>query len=271
MILNVHHSTTYNYFEPVQNSIQIIRLTPFNNKRQHVINWSLQIPGHANQNIDWFGNITHCINVPPMLTEIEIAATGMVEVFQSCPNPDLGTLPALYYLQNTHLTQTNSHMQQLSADIYQNKDLAGFSKLPADEILSSLQKLSKLILDKIKYTRNVTNSATTAIDAFNLGMGVCQDHAHIFLACSRFLGIPSRYVSGYLHTEDTSHLASHAWAEVWIDSAWHSFDISNQCSAGEKHIELAYGLDYLDACPIRGSRIGGGEERLFVLSLVTNQ
>ena len=78
-------------------------------------------------------------------------------------------------------------------------------------------------------------------------------------------------MSGYLHTDDTSHLASHAWAEAWVNNAWHSFDISNQCPAGEQHIELAYGLDYLDACPIRGSRVGGGQEQMVVFSLVTDQ
>lgn len=270
MILNVHHSTTYRYFEPVQKSIQIIRLTPFNNIRQRVIHWKLQIPGHANQNIDWFGNITHCVNIPNMLTEIEIIATGQVEVLSSRPNPELGTLPTAYYLRDTHLTERNSDMQNIALSVNSQPDVALSTQTP-DTILTALQQLSALILNKVIYTRDVTNSATTAIDAFNLSSGVCQDHAHIFLACARFLGVPARYVSGYLRTDDISHLASHAWAEVWVDQAWYSFDISNQCQAGESHIELAYGLDYLDASPIRGSRIGGGEERLFVLSKVTDQ
>ena len=81
------------------------------------------------------------------------------------------------------------------------------------------------------------------------------------------LGMPARYVIGYLHTSD----ASHAWAEVWLNNAWRSFDISNQRQAGERHVELAYGLDYLDASPIRGSRVGGGEEQLSVISLVSDQ
>jgi len=270
MILNVHHSTKYSYLEPVHKSIQIIRLTPFNNHRQKVIKWVLQIPGHANKNIDWFGNITHCVNVPAMLTEIEIIATGKVEVFPTLPNPELGTLPALYYLRETSLTELDQDMKNLALSTNLNSNLALDSQ-SVDEILQALGRMSTLILNQVTYKGGVTDSNTTAIDAFKLGAGVCQDHAHIFLACSRFLGIPSRYVSGYLHTDDTSHLASHAWVEVWLNNAWYSFDISNQCQADEKHIELAYGLDYLDASPIRGSRIGGGEERLVVLSLVTDQ
>ncbi|MCC2625586.1 MAG: transglutaminase [Burkholderiales bacterium] len=270
MILNVHHSTKYSYLEPVHKSIQIIRLTPFNNHRQKVITWALNIPGHANKNIDWFGNITHCVNIPSMSTEIEIIATGKVDVSHAMPNPELGTLPALYYLRETPLTELNPDMKILALSVASNKD-KGLMAGSLQEILLALSELSALILKYVAYSSGVTNSKTSAIDAFKLGKGVCQDHAHIFLACSRFLGVPSRYVSGYLHTDDTSHLASHAWAEAWINNAWHSFDISNQCSADEKHIELAYGLDYLDASPIRGSRIGGGEERLFVLSLVTDQ
>lgn len=270
MILNVHHSTKYSYLEPVHKSIQIIRLTPFNNHRQKVIKWVLQIPGYANKNIDWFGNVTHCVNIPTMLTEIEIIATGKVEVFPSRPNPELGTMPELYYLRETSLTAINQDMKNLALSTNLNSNSA-LSTQTTEEILQALQRLSALILNHVEYCRGITDSRTTAIDAFKIGGGVCQDHSHIFLSCARFLNIPARYVSGYLHTDDTSHLASHAWAEVWLGGAWHSFDISNQCQADEKHIELAYGLDYLDASPIRGSRIGGGEERLFVLSLVTDQ
>jgi transglutaminase-like putative cysteine protease len=89
-------------------------------------------------------------------------------------------------------------------------------------------------------------------------VGVCQDHTHAFLACARSLGIPARYVSGYLCTEDASHLASHAWAEAWLDDAWYSFDVTNELARPERHLKLAVGLDYLDACPVRGMRRGSG-------------
>ncbi len=72
--------------------------------------------------------------------------------------------------------------------------------------------------------------------------GVCQDHTHAFLACVRSLGIPARYVSGYLCTEDESHLASHAWAEAWLDDGWYSFDVTNQLTFPDRHLKLAVGL-----------------------------
>lgn len=269
MILNVQHTTTYEYLEPVRRSIQIIRLTPFSNNHQKITNWSLEIPGTTMVNVDWFGNITHCANIPSMLTSIEIKAHGTIEVFKSQPKLELGTLPALYYLRSTPLTKPSSNIENLALSAYQGTII--LPNQSPEEILQILLKLSALILAQVKYVSGVTNSTTTASDAVNLRAGVCQDHAHIFLSCARFLEIPARYVSGYLHTDDTSHLASHAWVEAWVNNAWYSFDISNQCSAGEKYIELAYGLDYLDASPIRGSRVGGGEEHMTVLSLVTSQ
>lgn len=104
---------------------------------------------------------------------------------------------------------------------------------------------------------------TSAAEAFAGRQGVCQDHAHAFLASTRSLGIPARYVSGYLYTDSSDHLASHAWAEAWLDDAWYSFDVTNCLAKPERHLKLAVGLDYLDACPVRGMRRGGGIEQMY--------
>ena len=266
MILNIHHSTIYHYTSPVQLSIQILRLTPFNHNRQQIINWKLETPKTPTQQVDWFGNTSHCLSLSDVHNRIEIVALGQVEVFPAISNPDPGPLPVLYYLRHTSLTDITPAMQNLALSINLNLH----SSTP-EQILQALTRLSALILTHVPYSRGVTHSYTTASMAFQLAGGVCQDHAHFCVACCRYLNLPARYVSGYLHTDDASHLASHAWAEVWVNQAWHSFDISNQCSADEHHIELAYGLDYLDASPVRGSRIGGGHERLAVISLVTAQ
>src|SRR5690606_22398794 len=92
--------------------------------------------------------------------------------------------------------------------------------------------------------------------------GVCQDHAHVFIACCRAQGIPARYVSGYLHTDDDEHVASHAWAEAWCGGRWRTFDVTNGLLAPSRHLKLAIGLDYLEACPVRGVRWGGEHESL---------
>ncbi len=72
--------------------------------------------------------------------------------------------------------------------------------------------------------------------------------------------MPARFVSGYLYKENNAHLVSHAWAEAWLGDAWYSFDVTNRLSRPERHLKLAVGLDYLDACPVRGMRRGGGEQ-----------
>jgi len=128
------------------------------------------------------------------------------------------------------------------------------------------------------YVRGFTDAATPAAEAFASGRGVCQDHAQVFACCARLLGLPARYVSGYLAT-DVEHVASHAWTEVRLpdggtsfshapDGGWLGYDISNQCLADGQYVKLAIGADYLDACPVRGIRSGGGAETMRAQVLV---
>jgi transglutaminase-like putative cysteine protease len=81
--------------------------------------------------------------------------------------------------------------------------------------------------------------------------------------------MPARYVSGYLYSRDSEHVASHAWAEVWHDDSWHTFDVTNQTCLPRQHLKLAVGMDYLDACPVRGVRFGGGVESLEAVAWVS--
>jgi transglutaminase-like putative cysteine protease len=123
--------------------------------------------------------------------------------------------------------------------------------------------------EHIAYTPGVTAVDTSAAQAFASRAGVCQDHTHAFLACARSLGVPARYVSGYLYSDSSEHLSSHAWAEAWIDDAWYSFDVTNQLAIPQRHLKLAVGLDYLDACPVRGMRRGGGCEQMHAKVVVS--
>ena len=108
---------------------------------------------------------------------------------------------------------------------------------------------------------------------FTLRMDVASNAVEAYLAvgCVRIIpmcsarcrpGLPARYVSGYLYSQDSEHVASHAWAEVWQDGSWHTFDVTNQTRLPRHHLKLAVGLDYMDACPVRGVRFGGGIESL---------
>lgn len=260
MILNVRHKTSYSYSELIKRSVQVIRLLPQSNAHQKVINWSVTTPVEPFKIRDWFGNNCMCLTFDHSnldTFEIEIVASGVVETSNVTSNQDCGLLPLEYYLNHTRLTDLTDNIKIFSAGY---GHISRYSS--ADVIDKSLTELSAHVLSEVPYIRGITNSETSAGESFNLKSGVCQDHSHIMLSIVRSIGFPARYVSGYLYTTDTSHVASHAWIEVWYGNAWNSFDISNQCKAGENHIILAYGLDYSDASPIRGSRVGGGFELL---------
>jgi transglutaminase-like putative cysteine protease len=125
--------------------------------------------------------------------------------------------------------------------------------------------------ERVTYDPDPTHVSTTAKQAFELKRGVCQDFAHIMVASARHLGIPSRYVSGYLVGDGATagqhagHQAGHAWAEAYVEGfGWIGFDAANKLCPTETYVRLAVGLDYLGAAPVRGNRYGGGEENLTV-------
>ncbi|HEY2605991.1 MAG TPA: transglutaminase family protein, partial [Paraburkholderia sp.] len=124
----------------------------------------------------------------------------------------------------------------------------------------------------VQYRPGVTAVTSTAAEALALGNGVCQDHAHLMLACCRARGVPARYVSGYIEPGDVPHGASHAWVDVWLDGkGWISIDVTHAAFASEIYCRLAVARDYEAAAPVRGRRIGGLEEELDVAVTVSAQ
>jgi transglutaminase-like putative cysteine protease len=133
--------------------------------------------------------------------------------------------------------------------------------------LDRLHALMSAVHGRLIFDPAPTHSGTSAREAFALGRGVCQDFAHVFVACARRLGIPARYVSGYFLRTDGVRLqdAGHAWAEAFVeDLGWVGFDCAHGVCPHEQHVRVACGLDYLGAAPVRGSRQGGGRESLAV-------
>jgi transglutaminase-like putative cysteine protease len=152
----------------------------------------------------------------------------------------------------TRLTQADETVLAFARAVLPN----GLST--SDDILT----LAGAIHGRVAYEPGTTDVTTAANQVLALGHGVCQDHAHLFLACVRGLNVPARYVSGYLYTT-AEHAASHAWADVWLpDLGWTSVDITNSQFASECHCRLAVGRDYDSASPVRGVRTGGGEESM---------
>jgi transglutaminase-like putative cysteine protease len=139
--------------------------------------------------------------------------------------------------------------------------------------IPELHALSDRIRSVVPYALGASEPDWSAEDAIAAGEGVCQDHTHIFIACARALQIPARYVSGYLMlNETTTQDAMHAWAEAHVDGlGWVGFDVSNGVSPDTRYVRVATGLDYSDAAPISGTRIGGANEELQVRIYVTQQ
>jgi transglutaminase-like putative cysteine protease len=198
-------------------------------------------------------------------SEIRIRAVGVVDTAPAADEPSdfVGVpLSPLLFLRTTPRTEADAAIEAF-AEPFQRR--AG--------MLEGLRELASAIHRRMPFRPGETHVASSAAEAFAIGSGVCQDHAHVFIACCRRLGVPARYVSGYVfspgHAE--SHVASHAWAEAWEGERWRSFDVANDCPAGEDHIKLAMGADYFDACPIRGVRIGGGVESMTAAALVSRQ
>ena len=121
--------------------------------------------------------------------------------------------------------------------------------------------------ERIRFDPDQSNVHRGAGEAFAEEVGVCQDHAHVFIAGARAIGIPARYVSGHLYRREgaSEQPAAHAWAEAWIDGlGWVGFDPTNAMCPDDAYVRVAIGLDYKDAAPLSGSRAGGGTESLFV-------
>lgn len=253
MRLNIQHQTQYVYSEMVTYTIQQLRLTPQNGFGQHVRHWDIKVNGQLHEFVDTFGNTAHTLVIDNPHHELYISVSGEVETGVG----DLAqhqALPMPIYLRETELTAPSVGIIEFAS---------AFKAKPLEEMMHALR-------DKMHYLKGATQVDTTAAQAFAIGQGVCQDHAHVFITCCRSLGYPARYVSGYLFTEDGSLMQTHAWADVWLDNRWQSLDVSNGYPTNETHIRLAVGLDYRGASPVSGMRIGGGEEGM-ATSVIVNQ
>lgn len=255
MELTIEHRTHYVYSKPVDYTIQHLRLTPQNGFGQRVKRWELRVNGRISPHADAYGNVEHTLVVDTPHDGITITAVGEVETDLDLP-PPADTLPLAIYLRETSLTAADAAIADF-ARLFRNDG----GRL--DE--NGLTAMMHAIRDKVRYRRGMTSVATTAAQAFAARHGVCQDHAHIFIACCRNLDLPARYVSGYLFTPDGELMESHAWADAWLEGmGWQSYDVSNGQRSNGIHVRLATGLDYRDACPVNGIRRGGGEESMSV-------
>ncbi|HZN23485.1 MAG TPA: transglutaminase family protein [Burkholderiales bacterium] len=262
MRISIDHTTRYVYERPVRYSTQYLRLVPLSSERQRVLQWNLDTPATPLELRDGYGNILHVLTIVKPVTEIVIRSRGTVETSPAIDeHADEVKLSPLVFLRPTALTRTEGPLIEF-AERHRRRAAT----------LTGLRDLAHAIHERLPFEAGVTAVHSTALEAYQAGRAVCQDHAHVFIACCRHLGVPARYVSGYLYLpEREAAVASHAWAESWVVDRWRSFDITNGRPAGEHHVRLAVGADYLEASPVRGVRHGGGEEQLIASALVAPQ
>jgi len=252
MKLHIQHTTSYRYEEDVAHSTQYLRLTPNDTARQKILSWNLRLPVVASRTIDAYGNVLHVITVDYPHQDIVIEAEGYVEVEDSAKE-DADGLSPLVFLRSTLLTKPDSALIEFALPE---------ARLAREQPEKAALNVMERLRTRMSFHPGETNVYTTATEAFLKRQGVCQDFAHIFLALARSLNLPARYVSGYLYTDRSEHVASHAWVEIWQKDYWLGFDVANGVPTGHQHLKLAVGMDYLDACPVRGVRTGGGSEIL---------
>ncbi len=262
MQLHIRHETRYRYDRPVKYSVQSLHLTPRRDPGQRALTWNIAAPGRRLEQLDAHGNISHLLTLEQPHREICIVVRGVVETSETEARQDDGLLSPLAYLAPTALTLPNDDLRAFAQDAVRE----------IDEPRARADALAEAVCGAVRYQSGTSEVHDSAAIVFKHGAGVCQDHAHVYLASARTLGIPARYVSGYLYTGDPQDVASHAWVDVWLgaDIGWRSVDVTHKRPAISTYCRLAVGRDYLDAAPVRGMRQGGGGETMEATVLVAD-
>ncbi|TIX91098.1 transglutaminase family protein [Rhizobium sp. P44RR-XXIV] len=265
MKLTISHITEYRYDEPSQFSLQRLRLTPLTGAGQTVLDWKLTVEG-ARPEVEYddqFANRVTLVSLDGEQDSTRIVATGEIETqdLNGVTGLHSGFGPLWLFLRDTPRTKAGKLTKEM---------LRGVS---GDNELGRMHALMSAIHQTVEYKPGTSDTETTAEQALEKKSGVCQDHAHIFIAAARALRIPARYVSGYLMMEGKNEqAATHAWAEAHIPGlGWVGFDPANDVCPDERYVRIATGLCYRDAAPVSGMRLGMPGESLTVKVTVANQ
>ena len=267
MRLSVEHTTRYEFSKPVAHGLQRLRLTPKCTQGQQVLDWQMTLGG-AQLEVEYDDhnhNRTALISVEPGTLAVEVHCAGTVATADNAGviGQHSGHMPLWAFCAQSGLTRPGPKVRSIITGL----------DTPRTETLKLLHELSLRILAEVPYTTGETVVSTTAEEAAALGKGVCQDHVHIFIGAARTLGVPARYVSGYLMMNDRiEQEAGHAWAEAHVGAlGWVGFDISNRISPDERYVRVATGRDYAEAAPVTGLSYGAGETLLEVRLAVEQQ
>ena len=279
----VNHITTYTYTEPVSLCQNVARLIPRDCASQTCDRFELAIspePAVLDHAVDHFGNPVTYFSIQVPHRELRIEATHRVTLAErSAPDP-ARTMPWDAIGESILRNRTDASLlaAQFRFDsryVQAASDYAEYARpsfAPGRPVLEAASDLTRRIHTDFAYDPRATTVTTPTRDVFRTRRGVCQDFAHFQLSCLRSLGVPARYVSGYLSTVPApgrSRLigadASHAWVSVYCGVAgWIDMDPTNNQTLTDRHIVLAWGRDYDDVSPVKGVILGGGQHKVAV-------
>jgi transglutaminase-like putative cysteine protease len=261
MRLFIRHRTTYVFDTVQERLVQLARLTPPSIGGQTVLSWDIDVTCDAvlRKSRDGYGNKLTMLYIDGPVESLTVEVSGEVltengaGIIGKFPEP----LPPEVFLRDTDLTQADPAIRAL----------AGEARITGATMLDQLHGLMRILGERVRFDTGNMDVTRSAAQALRQGHGVCQDLTHLFVAAARTMNVPARYVSGHLFRQDgeTEQAAAHAWAEAWVDDiGWVGFDPANGISPDDRYIRVAVGLDYREAAPLSGARVGGGREMLDV-------
>jgi|SRR4051812_15525571 transglutaminase-like putative cysteine protease len=283
MFYAIRHFTRYRYTRPIWQSMLEVRMHPRSENNQRCFTFRLSVNPRARifSFVDYLGNQVHHFDLPSHHREVTIIADALVNIDAPAPLPE--ALPVASWTELRRMIDEDDHWQMLMPSHYaracpQLDELAGELDVrePAGrDPLTLVRQINDRIHGAFEYVRKST-AVNSPIDvSLSSRKGVCQDFAHIMTALVRALGIPCRYVSGYLFHDEAHHDrsaegATHAWVEALLpEIGWIGFDPTNDLVAGSRHIRTAIGRDYADVPPTLGTMKGRTETELQVRVRVT--
>jgi transglutaminase-like putative cysteine protease len=273
--MRVIHATGYAYKSPVTASFNEARLTPRSDSRQNVVlNRVETAPAtRSYRYVDYWGTAVTAFDLHAPHTELEVTSSSVVET-------DKGELPSRLVswsdlageavldrfdevLVPTGYTPASKRIQRVGQRIAKYYD-------PQEAVVAA----ANWVNTELEYVKGTTGVHSSGLDALGEGKGVCQDFAHLTLILLRSMGIPARYVSGYLHPQrraevgDTIEGQSHAWVQAWT-GGWWDYDPTNDNEISEQYVSVGVGRDYSDVTPLKGIYSGEGSTDLDVVVEIT--
>ena len=282
----IRHQTVYAYAGQVAYAHHLLHLTPRATATQHCHEWSLEVwppPARQHQYQDAFGNQATRLELDSAHERFEVTSRMKIELAARAPLDPGASLPWEAVREGLRYTANPLAADWLDAQRYRTQSTfvpikRAFEHFAADcfaaglPVLLGAQALMQRIFEYFTYARGATKIGTTLLEVFEQRRGVCQDYAHFMIACLRSLGIPARYVSGYLRTGSGTEAprrigadASHAWIAVFAPPlGWIELDPTNALAVDQEHVALGWGRDFGDVSPLRGVILGGGAHSMEV-------